>query len=277
MVGGEVILHVSCQTLTVSHIPFLAQKIMTLLGIDYTTLGGPENCCGAFQWHMGEADYERQIATMTLGSFRRLKPVRVVSTCPDCDDSFQRHTKPQHTFQHTNIAELFAENLDKLRPLMKHPVNRRVAIHSHEDGKERSRDAECIRQLMQAVPGVEVVDAPKSLGLGGHCVVLTNTVKAEVTQAMFEEAKALGVDYLVVPYHGCYRQHCKQQLTYGIEVQHYLAVLAQALGIPYEEPFKQLRLLDDVDKAVEQLRPRIEKLGFKEAEVRDYVKAAIYV
>lgn len=81
----------------------------------------------------------------------------------------------------------------------------------------------------------------------------------------------------MVPYHSCYRQHCKMQLKYGVEVEHYLSIMAKSLGIQYEEKFKELRLLDSVDAAVERLRPRIQQLGYKEEEVRKYVAAVIYM
>jgi hypothetical protein len=100
---------------------------------------------------------------------------------------------------------------------------------------------------------------------------------AEETAVMFQEAAELKADYLVVPYHSCYRQHCKMQLQYGVEVEHYLSLMAKSLGIPYEEKFKELRLLDSVDKAVERLRPKIRQLGYKEEEVRKYVAAVIYM
>ncbi len=273
---GSHILHISCQTLTVSHIPYLAQQIMQRLGLDFVTLGGPENCCGSFHWHVGDDDLEKKIATMTLAGFRRLKPVRVVSTCPDCDESFDHHTARQHTFQRTNIAELFAEHLDKLKPHMK-PVNKRIVIHWHDDRPQRQRDTEAIRALMKAIPGLEVLDAPCAHGPGPHCVKQFRNVTPERTEAMFNEAKRLGADYIVVPYHGCYRQHCKHQLLYGLEIQHYLGLLAQSLGIDYTEPFKTLRLLDDVEKALDTLRPKMREFGFEENEVREYLKASIYV
>jgi Cysteine-rich domain len=277
MMAGDIILHVSCQTLTVSHIPFLAQKIMQKIGLEFTTLGGPENCCGSFHWHMGDEDYERQIAIMTLGKFRRMKPVRVVSTCPDCDTSFNRHMQQQHTFKRTNIVEILAEHVDKLKELMTVPLEKKIAIHWHAEGEARIRDAAGIRMLLGAIPGLVILDTPKSRGLTGHCVKQFGSVQPEVTQAMFTEARERAADYLVVPYHGCYRQHCKAQLEYGIEVHHYLALMAQSMGIIFREPFKELRMLDDLDKAMEQLRPRIQKFNYSEDEVRAYVSNAIYV
>jgi hypothetical protein len=286
MKAGEVILHVACQTLTVSHIGFLAQKIMEKIGLDFTTVGGPENCCGSFHWHMGDTDYERQIATMALGGFRRMKPVWVVSTCPDCDASFKRHLASQHTYRLTNVAELFADHIEELKPLMTLPIRKKVAIHWHEESEPagdppsipdaRRRDADGIRRLMEAIPGLEILDTPKAKGIYGHCVKAFGSIKDDVTHAMFTEAKELGADYLVVPYHGCYRNHCKEQLKYGVEVHHYLALIAEAMGIPFREPFKELRMLDDIDKAIEQLRPRIEQFKFDESEVRTYLERAVY-
>jgi hypothetical protein len=94
---------------------------------------------------------------------------------------------------------------------------------------------------------------------------------------MFEEAKSLGADMIVMPYHSCYRQHCKMQLQFGMDVQHYLETLARALNIPFENKFRELRLLDNVDAAVERLRPRIEQLGYRAEDVRRYVQAVIYM
>jgi hypothetical protein len=274
--GGDVVLHISCQTLTVSHIPYLAQQVLTRLGIEFTSVGGPENCCGAYHWHMGEEEHERQIAAMTLAGFRRLKPVTVASTCPDCDASFRRHLGRQHKFEYKNVAQIFVEHLERLKPLLKHPVNKRVALHAHE-AHPQNEDAARIRQVLAAVPGLELVEAEHSCGPGSHCVKQFNTVKPELTKAMFEEAQALELDAIVVPYHGCYRQHFKQQLNYGIAVQHYLSILAESMGIPYEEPFKELRLLDDIDKAVEMLRPKFERFNYKEEDIRSYIEATIYV
>jgi heterodisulfide reductase subunit B len=285
MKAGDILLHVSCQTLTVSHIPFLAQKIMEKIGLDFSTVGGPENCCGAFQWHMGDEEYERQMATMALGGFRRMKPVRVVSTCPDCDTSFKRHMARQHTYKLTNIAELFAEHIDELKALMTAPVKRKVVIHWHEEGEPsdaaeiaeaRGRDAHSIRLLMESIPGLEILEASKAKGVYGHCAKVLGSVRDDVTHAMFTEAKELGADCLVVPYHGCYRNHCKQQLKYGIEVHHYLALIAQAMGVAFNEPFKELRMLDNIDQAMERLRPRIDRFGYQEDDVRAYLLRAVY-
>jgi heterodisulfide reductase subunit B len=276
MKSGPVILHISCQVHNVPHIPYLAQKIMKALGIDFITLGGPENCCGAFHWHFGDEDMERQVANISLAAFQRLRAQTVLSLCPDCDYSFGRYHGKQHRYRHLNVSEIFVEHMDALKRHMTKPVKKRVILHYHTKDEMRQRDADNIRSIIGSVPGIEILDAPKSLGPGFHCQTVA-PMPADATAEMFAEAKAMGADYLVVPYHSCYRQHCKMQLQYGVEVQYYLGLVAMAMGLPFEEKFKELRLLDDVDLAMERLRPRIRELGHKEEEVRKYVQGVVYL
>lgn len=271
----ELILHISCQVLNVPHVADIAQKLLHRLGLQFTTLGGPENCCGAYHWHFGDLDLERQIAKVSLNGFRRGKARTVLSLCPSCDDSFGRHKLPTHNFRQCNITELLVEKLDELRSMMR-PVPCRVVLHDHNADETRRRNSENVRRLIEAIPGLEILSSRHAGGPGIGCQTVAPMSRDDSAE-MFAEAQALGAEYLVVPYHSCYRQHCKLQLGFGVEVQHYLSLLARALDITYEEIFKDLRLLDDVDKAVAQLRPRIQELGHREEDVRKYVQAVIYL
>jgi len=275
--GGDIVLHISCQVHSVSHIPYLAQKILERLELSFTTLGGPENCCGSFHWHMGEDAMEAMNAEIALAAFQRLRPVRVLSLCPDCDASFARYKKPQHTYEHMNIARIFVEHLDRLKALMIHPVKRRVAVHEHHDCDERRADAEIIRTIVEAIPGIEIIETPLCTRQERPCSFPFAPLAEDEIEAMFAEAQRLGVQDMVVPYHSCYRQHCKRQLQYGVEVQYYLALVAQAMGLPYDEPFKELRMLDDLDAACARVFPRARELGYSEEQVRFYIESAIYI
>ncbi|MGE3149341.1 MAG: heterodisulfide reductase-related iron-sulfur binding cluster [Pseudorhodoplanes sp.] len=271
----DVVLHVSCQVANVPHVAYLAQRILEKLDVKFTTLGGPEYCCGAYHWHFGDLDFEKQIAKISLSEFRRIKTRTVLSICPSCDDSFGRHKVPVHNFRQCNIAEMFMERIGDLKAMMQ-PVPCKIILHEHDADETRRRNAECARRLIELIPGVEILPSYKSMGPGIGCQSVA-PMSAEDTDEMFEEAVELGADYLVVPYHSCYRQHCKMQLKFGVEVQHYLGLMARSLRIPFEEKFKELRLLDDVDQAIARLRPRIQELGYREEDIRKYVSAVIYM
>jgi hypothetical protein len=271
----QLVLHISCQVMNVPHVAYLSQKIMERLDLKFTTLGGPEYCCGAYHWHFGDLDFEKQIAKISLNGFQQSKTRTVVSICPSCDDSFGRHKNANYTFRQCNIADLLVERLDALRPMMK-PLPCRIVMHDHDADDIRIRNSANVRTLIEAIPGVEFLSPKHAMGPGIGCQSVA-PMPLEDTETMFREAIDLKADYLVVPYHSCYRQHCKMQLAFGVEVHHYLSLIAKSIGLPFEEIFKELRLLDDVDAAVEKLKPKIRELGYSEEEVRKYVNSVIYM
>jgi Fe-S oxidoreductase len=271
---SDLVIHLSCMANYTPHVPLLAQRILEKAGLHALVVGGPENCCGELHKHFKDHDLEKQTVKIVMQGFRRAKPRKVVSICPDCDEVFSAHGVARYPYQHTNISDLFGEHLDRLKAQMR-PVELRIVPHFHSINAARQRDAQNMMAILKAIPGLQILEAKHALGPGIHCQTL-HPMPVPDQERMFEEARALGAEALVVPYHSCYRQHCKMQLTYGVPVHHMFNILAMALGIPFSEPFKELRLLDDVDAVVEALRPRIERYGYDEKTVRAQVVRAIF-
>jgi Fe-S oxidoreductase len=271
---SDLVIHLSCMANYTPHVPLLAQRILEKVGLHALVVGGPENCCGELHKHFKDHDLEKQTAKIVMQGFRRARPRKVVSICPDCDEVFSAHGVARYPYQHTNISDLFREHLDRLKAQMR-PVELRIVPHFHSINEARQRDAQNMMSILRAVPGLQILEAKHALGPGIHCQTL-HPMPVPDQERMFEEARALGADALVVPYHSCYRQHCKMQLKYGVPVHHMFNILAMALGIPFSEPFKELRLLDNVDAVMAALRPRIERFGYDEKTVRAQVARAIF-
>lgn len=271
---SDLVIHLSCMAHYTPHVPLLAQRILAKAGLQALIVGGPENCCGELHKHFKDHDLEKQTAKIVMMGFRRAKPRKVVSICPDCDEVFAAHGVDRYPYKHTNISDLFTVHLERLKALMQ-PVNLRVVPHFHTINEARQRDAQNMMAILRAVPGLQILEAKHALGPGIHCQTL-HPMPVPDQERMFDEARALGADALVVPYHSCYRQHCKMELKYGVPVHHMFNILAMALGIPFSEPFKELRLLDNIDAVVERLRPRIERFGYDEKAVRAQVARAIF-
>jgi hypothetical protein len=66
------------------------------------------------------------------------------------------------------------------------------------------------------------------------------------------------------------------ELKSPVKINHYFELLAQALDVPYEESHKKLRLLDDIEAALDELQPRIEQLGYDRNKVRPLLKWGVY-
>ncbi len=271
---APLILHISCNAHATLFVAYIAKKVLEKLGLDFIIMGGPENCCGSIHKNLGDGDLQEEVATKALLGFNRGKPQTVLSICPDCDDVFSLYPLKGQSFRHSNIAELFVEHLDALKPYM-HPVNKRVIFHAHDVSPARVRDCSNALAVLNAIPGLELLPAKKSAGPGIHCQTV-HPMPPDDQAAMFEEARALGADALIVPYHSCYRQHVKMQLKYGVETHHFFSLLAMSLGIEFEEHFKQLRLLDDMDSVMETLKPRILAAGYQPDDVQPFLQRAIF-
>jgi Fe-S oxidoreductase len=268
------VLHISCNAHFTIFVPYLAEQILKRLGVEFLIMGGPENCCGSIHKNLGDVDLEGEVATKTLLHFKRAKPKTVLSFCPDCDEVFEKYKLQGKSFYHSNVSELFLDYVEQLRPLLK-PVRKRVVMHWHDVNEQRQRDSDRALALIKEIPGLEIIPAEHAHGPGIHCQTVHPMPPADQAR-MFDEARRLGADVLVVPYHSCYRQHVKMQLEYGVETHHYFSLLAMSLGIDFDEPFKRLRLLNDVDRAIADLRPKISAMGYQEDIVRSYVERAIY-
>jgi len=272
---ADIVLHISCNAHFTLFIPYIAQEILRKLGKSFVVFGGPESCCGSIQFNMGDPDLEEMNAKLALLMFNRTKPQLLVSICPDCDEVFEKFRPTPVRFAITNISELFVTYLDELRPHLGR-VDKKVVIHHHASGPQRVADEKNMRTLLEAIPGIEIIDARANLGPGIHCQTVKPMSESD-QKAMVDEAISCGADSLVVPYHSCYRQHIPLELSYPIKVEHYLGLLAQSLGIAYDEPYKRLRLVDDVDRVMEELRPTVEQQGFEVEAVKPWIRRAIFL
>jgi Fe-S oxidoreductase len=275
--GGKAafLIHLSCNSHYTTFIPYLMQRILKEIGLDTVILGGPENCCGNPHRFGGDPDLEPKVAKTALDGFARMEPRRVLSICPDCDDNFNRAISPEASFSYENVSKIFVEHLSSLKRKMQ-PVKKRIVVHTHDVNEKRVADGDRMTAILGAIPGIDILPAVHARGPGNHCQVL-KPMPQDMQDIMFDEARALGADAVVVPYHSCYRQHCKMEITHGVETSHYVSLLAESLGIKVEERLKDLRRLDDVDAVLSALRPRINNFGYDEAEIRSYIETAIFI
>ncbi|GAA4334276.1 hypothetical protein GCM10023144_26370 [Pigmentiphaga soli] len=267
-------LHLSCMAHLTPHIPYIAQAVLHRLDLPCPIVGGPEHCCGGYHHVFQDKKLEKKSAVITLNALRKASAATVLSICPSCDERFAEHRPASLELDHGNVSRLFAGLLDRLRPMMK-PVPRRAILHYHDYNEARRQDEGNIRAILSAIPGLELIESVHAHGQGKDCNP-RNRMPPEQTARLLDDAKRAAADMLVVPYHSCFRQNCHLELGAGPKVHHYLELLAMALGIAYEDPFKQLRLANDVDAAVEMLRPRWEALRLERSDVRAFVHHSVY-
>jgi len=148
---SQLVIHLSCMAHYTPQIPHLAKQILQKIGVDCLIVGGPENCCGELHKHFKDTELEKQVAKIVMFGFRRAKPRKVVSICPDCDEVFRAHGVERQPYQHTNISDLFIEYLSELKARMR-PVKLRIVPHFHTINAARQRDADNMLAILRTIP-----------------------------------------------------------------------------------------------------------------------------
>jgi len=194
----------------------------------------------------------------TVELFQRYKPEEVVMWCPSCMFFYDEIQKFEWPFPVRHTTEFLADRLPSIS--FAHRVDQAVALHYHSQSEPRKREGAACRRLLEAVPGLRLVDVGSEPRLGRLC---TADVQAQLGQDVWdalirdeiERARAGGAATLATIYHGCQRLMCSFEAEGRITIEHYLSVFARALGIEFEDRYKTFRLWQDPERVLAESTP----------------------
>lgn len=255
---AEVVFYFGCNVLRTPEIALNVLNILEQLNVDYEVLGGTGNCCGITFMRDGDAATANAIAAQTLQNMQMFHPGQVLSWCPSCNvhiQDFVPELKDQE-FPMRHVTAFLVERLPQLQQRFV-PVHKRVALHEHHgvDGV-----AEDVRRLLQAIPGLELVNIPQLADHGHQCSGFRNAAVAKdnVHRTVLEHAAAAGVDVLAGIYHSCHREMAAAEQDYPFIIQNFTSLLAEALGTSHEDLYKRLLIYRDMEKVLEETAPFIQ-------------------
>jgi heterodisulfide reductase subunit D len=263
---ADVIFYLGCNVLRTPHIVFNVMDILEAMELDYEVLGGVNNCCGIVHFRtQGDLGGSDRVESHTLGRLAEFRPQQVLTWCPSCQlhlgETTAGVTELPYSLGH--ITRFLADRLDDLRPRFVKAIPKRVAVHEHNG---IAGIDENVRALLQAIPGVELVEIEQltepGYTCGGGSLGLVPLAQQDVHQHLLESAKAAGVELLVLVYHGCHRVLCDAQGRYPFEVKNFTSVVSEALGLqPHEDLFQRYKLQQDVSKIIADAEPFIRAHG----------------
>ena len=270
----EVVFYTGCNVLKTPHIVLLALDILDALGVTYRVMGGPGDCCGVLQFRAGDLDASGKIAYRTTDRFAATGAGKVLAWCPTCAIQVGDYVLPGRAEKAPYDLEAFAVylagQLDRLRPLMRRRVEKRVGLHEHPglDGV-----CESVVKILRAIPGLDYVELPQPQ-VGYMCNTLQPlpAFKREVHQGILETAAAAKVDALAGIYHACHRELCSHERDWPFEVVNFLELIGESMGIRREDSFKRLKKMQDTDAILADVMDLVEKHGLALEEVRAVIE-----
>jgi Fe-S oxidoreductase len=229
----------------------LAAHMLEALGMEAAPAGGPGHCCGSPK--EANARINEGMARRTVEKFNATGHGQVVTWCPSCHMNMQDFMAPvtPTAFGTVHISEVLHARRDRLRPLLAVPVRSRVLLHAHHGFDGRVPVNTLVPDLLRLVTGLEVVEHP--LRAPGHmCSGLAGVpgALADAHRAALAAMAETGADTLCTIFHSCHREAVALERGRPIRVANWIHLLAEAMGLPFEDEYKAWRNAPDPREAV---------------------------
>jgi len=189
-------------------IPQSFVQILNKAGVDFTILGGEEWCCG---FPLIAAGMEKKAEALIQHNLEKVKEKgaeRIIFACPSCYHIWMEQCKADIEIFHS--TQFIKKLIDEGKVSFKER-KMKVTYHDPCDLGRTSGIYEAPREILKAIPGVELVEMEgnkeqcKCCGGGGDLEMLRPDLSAALAQAKIEEIKATGADMVVTACQQCIR------------------------------------------------------------------------
>jgi len=217
-------------------------KVLAQNGFD-VIMPPAQECCGALQAHIGELELARERARRNIDVFENAGVDVVISDAAGCSAQLKEYGhllkndqeyrgRAQYFSSTARDATEFLAEIGPLRPGMK-ALKLRVAYDDPCHLIHAQRISSQPRQLIESIPGVELVEMPESSWCCGSAGTynLTHSEEAEfLLKRKMDHLEGLAIDVLATANTGCYIQLAAGVQRYGanVEVMHVVELISRA-------------------------------------------------
>ncbi len=220
-------------------------EVLHALGVDFGILGPEENSDGDSQRLAGERGLFELLAEKNGKVFSRYEFGEIITTDPHAYNALKNeYPALDISYPVRHYTEFLAERLDQLKPLLKEEVNAKITYHDPCYLGRANGVYDEPRALLEAIPGVELVEMPHSrttslcCGGGGGGMWLDGfqweKAKARLSEWRVREAVTAGSEILAVacPYEAPrFEDAAKMVQEAGqLAVRDIAELLAEAMG-----------------------------------------------
>ena len=161
----EVLYYVGCTPSFDTRTQKVARALVALFraaDVSFGTLGEDEPCCGDAAYALGQRDYLRRIVDDNVELFAQRGVRSIVTTSPHCYDMFLNHYPAQDGFRPLHYTQYLALLVEEGRLRFDKPFETKVTFHDPCYLSRRNDVSDAPRQLLAAIPGLELVEMVRS-------------------------------------------------------------------------------------------------------------------
>ena len=184
-------------------------RVLDASGVEFTTMGKDENCCGIPMLVAGKWDLWEENMKHNLKYMEETGAKTIVASCPACHLVWKQ-LYPEwceklgipYDYEVKHYSEIAADKIASGELEFTHPVNKKVTFHDSCHIGRASGVYEPPREMIKAIPGIEFVEMEHNREEGLCCgSVLTlvgeRPVAPVIGKEKLDEAKAAGADEII--------------------------------------------------------------------------------
>jgi len=189
-------------------IPISLASIFEAAGVDFTLLGEEEWCCGFPLLAAGKGELMREFIEHNIEAINKKGASGVVFACPTCYQTWREFYKSGLELFHSTE---FLDNLIKAGQIRFRELPLTVTYHDPCDLGRGARVFDAPRKILQAIPGVNLVELDSNrencrcCGGGGNLEMIDAALSEEIARRKIEEVAQTGAQAVVTACQQCVR------------------------------------------------------------------------
>ena len=222
-----------------------ATRVLAHNGVEVHVTAG-QGCCGALNAHAGERDSARDMARRNIDSFLSADPDAIVTLSAGCGSTMKEYdellhgdaeyaAKAERASSLTRDIHEYLVNLPFKPP--KSRVEKRVTYQDACHLGNAQRITEAPRQLLRAIPGLELVDLPEAgicCGSAGTYSITQKEMSLRLGARKADNVVSTGAEIVATGNPGCAMQidNALRRAGSGAQVKYVVDMLDEAYGAP---------------------------------------------
>jgi Fe-S oxidoreductase len=268
---GEILYFAGCTaSFVTTDVAEASVRLLTDAGYDVSYMGEDEACCGipmkvAGKWDLFEEIYEHNVAEA-----KKRGAKTIVTSCPACALVWKefyadtaRKRGEDYPFEVKHYSELVAPALADGRLKLEHPVDAKLTFHDSCHAGRAQGLYEPPREMLKAIPGVELVEMEHNREDGMCCgsvvtLIGEKPVGPVLGGARLQEAEDASAEKVIALCPCCQVQlrNSAEKTGRDIEIDDLARIVAQAAGYEIEGKTEySMYMWDYFDRFIDLMRP----------------------
>lgn len=189
-------------------IPLSLVEIFESADVDFTLLGEDEYCCGFPFLGAGLRDRIDEVINHNIEAVKRKNANKIVFACPSCYRMWKEYYPPEFELYH--VTQFIKQHILEKKIKFK-TVSKVVTYHDPCDLGRGSREYEAPREIINAIPGIKLVELKNNkenctcCGGGGNLEMIDANLSKEIAGAKIRQILDTGAEAVITSCQQCVR------------------------------------------------------------------------